>query len=423
MRIAIIGSGGREHALAWKLAQSPLAEAVWAGTHVAEAEPGLLVLPDFTGPEGCADFCRDNGIDFVVVGPEAPLVDGWADVLRGRDVVVFGPDRRGAMLEGSKVVAKEFMRRHGIPTADFVVCTDSAGVEAALDNFSGLPVVKFDGLAAGKGVAVPDSREEVLAFARGGFEAGHERILLEKRLEGSEVSLLGITDGRDVLLLPPCQDHKRLSEGDLGPNTGGMGAFTPVPGCDAAWRERMKKQVFEPFLAGIQAEGMDYRGVIYAGLMLTETGEMVLEFNCRFGDPETQPLMCAIEDDLLPVLFSAARGRLSPRLLEPDALTTRAALCVVLAASGYPAQVRSGDWIEGLETAGGPSGVKIFHAGTRRDGERFFTRGGRVLGVTGMGETLQEAASAAFGAVEGLHFPGMQFRRDIGAGAGARSES
>ncbi len=420
MQIVILGSGGREHALAWKIAQSPLAETVWAAAAVADAEEGLLVLPDFPDAAACASFCSEKGIDLVVIGPEAPLVGGWSDVLRAHGLAVFGPDARGAMLEGSKIAAKEFMRTWGIPTADFVVCGNLDEVRAGIARFPSPPVVKYDGLAAGKGVAVPATIDEAVAFAAEGFSRGRQtRILLEQRLSGPEVSLLAITDGKRVHLLPPSQDHKRLGEGDLGPNTGGMGAYTPVPGCDPAWISSMERLVFEPFLAGIAAEGIDYRGVIYAGLMLTGQGPSILEFNCRFGDPETQPLMCAIDGDMLPLLWSAAHGRLAVRPTD-----TQAALCVVLAAAGYPAAPVFGDPITGLAEARLVPNVKIFHAGTRREGDRtdggngrFVTRGGRVLGVTGVGETLSQAAAAAYGAIDKIHFPGMQYRRDIGARA------
>ena len=418
MQIVVLGSGGREHALAWKIAQSPLAEAVWAAGAVAAAEPGLNALPDFPDATAAAAFCIEKGVDLVVIGPEGPLVDGWSDVLRAAGLTVFGPEARAAMLEGSKVTAKEFMRKYGIPTANFVVCRNLDQVHAGLGRFDSPPVVKYDGLAAGKGVAVPDTIEEAVAFAAEGFLQGRQtRLLLEQRLSGPEVSLMAITDGKRVHLLPPCQDHKRLCEGDRGPNTGGMGAYTPVPGCDPAWLATMERIVFEPFLAGLAAEDLDYRGVIYAGLMLTEQGPSVLEFNCRFGDPETQPLLCALDDDLLPLLWSAAHGKLAVRPME-----TQAALCVVLAAAGYPASPVSGDEITGLAEARLVPNVKIFHAGTRReegphDGGRFLTRGGRVLGVTGVGETLSLAAAAAFSAVEKIHFPGMQYRRDIGARA------
>jgi phosphoribosylamine--glycine ligase len=413
MQIVVLGSGGREHALAWKLAQSPLAEAVWADEVVAAAEPGLRPLPVFPDAAACVSFCTSRSVDLVVIGPEAPLVDGVSDALRSAGLAVFGPDARGAMLEGSKVTAKEFMLKYGIPTADFVVCHDLDEVRAHVGDFGAPPVVKYDGLAAGKGVAVPDTLDEAVAFAADGFTRGRQtRILLERRLTGPEISLLAITDGRQVHLLPPCQDHKRIGEGDRGPNTGGMGAFTPVPGCDAAWLADVERVVFKPFLAGVAAEGIDYRGVIYAGLMLTEAGPSVLEFNVRFGDPETQPLMCALDGDLLPLLWSAARGRLVTRPME-----TQASLCVVLAAAGYPSSPVSGDVITGLEAARLMPDVKIFHAGTRRDGDRFLTRGGRVLGITGVGETLEQAAAAAYAAVDKIHFPGMQYRRDIGGRA------
>ncbi len=410
MRVAVIGSGGREHALAWKIAQSPICETVWAESPVADAEPGLSALPNLKEPGELADFCLARGVDLVVVGPEAPLAAGWADVLMERGLTVFGPTRRGALLESSKIAAKEFMQRHGIPTAAATVCESVDQAARELERFSTLPVIKYDGLAAGKGVALPRTRPEALDFIRGAFDAGAQsRILLEERLSGPEVSLLAVTDGREAVLLPPSQDHKRLLDGDEGPNTGGMGAYTPVPGCDAAWQMRLRELVIEPFLRGIQAEGIDYRGVIYAGLMLTPDGPRVLEFNCRFGDPETQPLMCAIEEDLLPVLFSAARGRLAPR-----EIPARAALCVVLASEGYPAAPRTGIPVEGLDAASQVENVKIFHAGTRRTPDGFVTRGGRVLGVTGVADTVADAARAAYDAAFRIHFAGVQMRRDIG---------
>ncbi len=410
MQVLVLGNGGREHALAWKIAQSPMAHAVFADATVCAAEPDLKQAPVFADVAACAAFCLEVGIDLVVVGPEAPLVAGWADALRADGFRVFGPGAAGARLEGSKIFAKEFMQRHGLPTAGFSVCTSMEEVQAALGSFSCLPVVKYDGLAAGKGVGVPESAEEALAFARDGFERGKQlKLLLEERLTGPEVSLLAITDGHDVQLLPPCQDHKRLLEGDGGPNTGGMGAYTPVPGTGDSWQSQMRKIVFEPFLAGLAADGIDYRGVIYAGLMLTESGPKVLEFNCRFGDPETQPLMCAIGEDILPLLFSAAVGKLARRELDACA-----SMCVVLAAAGYPVSPKSGDEITGLQRAAEISGVKVFHAGTKCVDGRFFTRGGRVLGVTGVGADLKQAAAAAYEAVGHIQFPGMQVRRDIG---------
>ncbi|MBU1068654.1 phosphoribosylamine--glycine ligase, partial [Myxococcota bacterium] len=325
MRIMVLGTGGREHALSWKIAQSPLAEGVWASSAVADAEPGLQPMPDFPDAASCAAFCSAQSIDLVVIGPEAPLVAGWSDILRAAGLAVFGPDARGARLEGSKIAAKEFMRKYGIPTADFVVCRNLEEVRAHAGRFRTVPVVKYDGLAAGKGVAVPSTLDEAIAFAAEGFSRGGQtNLLLEERLTGPEISLLAITDGRRVHLLPPSQDHKRLGEGDLGPNTGGMGAYTPVPGCDPARLAELERIVFEPFLAGVAAEGFDYRGLIYAGLMLTETGPSVLEFNCRFGDPETQPLMCAMDGDILPLLWSAAIGKLAARGMD-----TLASLCVV----------------------------------------------------------------------------------------------
>lgn len=410
MKVTVIGSGGREHALAWKLAQSPLCEALWAEAPVADAEPGVYTLPPVQGPEELAQFCRDHGMDLVVIGPEAPLAAGWADVLRERGVTVFGPSARGAQLESSKWFAKKFMQCNGIPTADFTVCESLSQVERELEHFPIVPVLKYDGLASGKGVAVPNTREEALSFARKIFEKGEStHLLLEERLFGEEVSLLAITDGTTVVILPPTRDHKRLHEGDKGPNTGGMGAFTPVDGCDFAWVKQIEELVFTPFLRGIHAEGIDYRGVIYAGLMLTNAGPRVLEFNCRLGDPETQPLMCAIEDDLLPLFFSAARGKLVHRTF-----STRAALCVVLASEGYPAAAQTGVSIEGLQEAAAMENVKIFHAGTRRVNHGFVTRGGRVLGVTGVGDTLKDASRAAYCAAEKIHFTGMHMRRDIG---------
>lgn len=413
MRILIVGSGGREHALAWRLAReghellaapgNPGLEAVAACERVAVDDlAGLVAL------------AKQRAVDLVVVGPEAPLVAGLADRLREAGVPVFGPSAAGAQLEGSKVFSKQLFARHGIRTAAFRVVKTAEEVEAAIGALGGELVVKADGLAAGKGVVVCDSAEEVRAAAAamlgGRFGAAGAQLVLEQKIAGREVSILAITDGKALEILAPAEDHKTIFDGDRGPNTGGMGTVSP------AWigeelLARVRTEILEPTVAGLAAEGIDYRGVLYAGLMIDGAGEpWLLEYNCRFGDPETQPVMARLVGELGEVLRGAALGAMPTGSLRWD---ERAAVCVVIAAAGYPEKARTGDVIRGAEGPW-PDDVTVFHAGTARVNGELVSAGGRVLGVTALGESIEAARQCAYTVADAIELPGKQLRRDIG---------
>jgi phosphoribosylamine---glycine ligase len=416
MKILVIGSGGREHALAWRLARDGHAVLAAPGNpgiaEVAACHP--VAVGDLAGLVGLAVAER---VDLVVVGPEAPLVAGLADQLRAAGVATFGPSAAGARLEGSKVFAKELFARHGIPTAEFAACATLAEAERAIDRLGGAVVVKADGLAAGKGVHVCADAGEARAAARALLEerrlgAAGARLLIERRLAGREVSILALTDGARLAVLAPAEDHKTIFDGDRGPNTGGMGTVSPAWVPDAVVA-RIVGEVLEPTVRGLAAEGIEYRGVLYAGLMIDEAGTpWTLEYNCRFGDPETQPVLARLRGDLGALLAGAAAGRLPDAGLAWD---ERAAVCVVLAAPGYPDAPRTGDPIEGLAAVAGDPDVVVFHAGTARRGDALVTAGGRVLGVTALGDGVEAARARAYQAVSRIHFDGMQYRRDIGA--------
>jgi len=417
MRILVVGSGGREDALAWKIAQSPLAESVF----VAPGNPGTArharnVAIAATDVDGIARWAKENAVDLVVVGPEAPLVAGVADRLAALGIAVFGPTAAAARLEGSKAFAKEVMERAGIPTAAHRVFESLEPALAYVREREGQVVIKADGLAAGKGVVVPGAVGEAEAALRSILldrvhgEAG-SRVLVEERLEGPEASVIALSDGERVLSLPAAQDHKRIFDGDRGPNTGGMGAFSPTPNVDARLLADVERSVLLPAVREMARRGTPFRGALYAGLMLTPRGPRVLEFNARFGDPETQPILMRLSGDLVPALLAAARGNLSGLGLEVDA---RASVGVVMAAEGYPGTVTKGDVIEGAEGPF-PEGVEVFQAATVRgpDG-RLRTAGGRVLTVCALGRDLDDAAARAYEAGARIRFRGGQFRRDIG---------
>jgi phosphoribosylamine--glycine ligase len=417
MRVLVVGSGGREHALAWKISRSPLVSGVWA----APGNPGIarLATPvalEADDVEGLARWARESGMDLVVVGPEAPLVRGLADRLAHDGIPVFGPSAAAAEIEGSKAFAKDVMQAAGIPTAEYGTFTEPEPALAWARARDGRVVVKADGLAAGKGVVVCgglDEAEEALRSilvdrVHGGAGA---RVVVEERLEGPEASCIGFTDGERVVLLAAAQDHKRIFDGDRGPNTGGMGAFSPTPNVTPAVEEMVQKDVLLPAVRELARRGRPFRGALYAGLMLTPRGPRVLEFNARLGDPETQPILHRMTSDIVPALLAAARGDLSGVTLAFD---DRAAVGVVLAAEGYPGQVTTGDPIDGLDGPF-PDDVQVFHAatGTGADG-RVVTRGGRVLTVSALGHGLDDAARRAYAAVDRIRFRGEQHRRDIG---------
>ena len=424
LRVLLVGGGGREHALAWKLSRSPRLGALYAApgnpgiASVAECVP--VRADDVSGIVALADRER---IDLTVVGPEGPLALGLADALEARARPVFGPSRAAAALESSKVFAKELFVRHGIPTARFGVFDDPAAARAFVVELGGRAVVKADGLAAGKGAVVcRDPAEAAQAIGdmleRRVFGDAGARVVIEELLEGEEVSVFALTDGRTVCPLASAQDHKAVFDGDRGPNTGGMGAYSPAPALDPSLARRITETVLVPTIRGMAAEGRPYRGVLFAGLMLTPAGLRVLEYNVRFGDPECQALMPRLADDLLPLCQAVAEGRGLP-----TSVTWRpeAAACVVLASGGYPGEYATGLPIEGIERAEARPGVTVFHAGTARRDGGLVTAGGRVLGVTALGADIPAAVAAAYAAAGEIRFDGAHYRRDIGHRALRRS--
>jgi len=420
MRVLVIGSGGREHALCWKLAQSPEIDELYC----APGNPGIAEVADLVAEgaddvQGLASFAADLKIDLTVVGPELPLTLGLADELARRGLRVFGPSREAARLEGSKVFAKELMGRCGVPTAEFEVAHDAAEARKAARRF-GLPVVlKADGLAAGKGVIIPETGEELdraLAafFEDRRFGASGDRVLVERFLTGEEVSFIALSDGERVLPLATSKDYKRIGEGDTGPNTGGMGAHSPSGVVSAELAAEILTTVIRPTVEGMAAESRPFRGVLYAGLILTAEGPRVLEYNVRLGDPEAQALLLRIEDDLLPVLAAGADGDFGAHRLR---FTRDAAACIVLASSGYPGKPVKGEAIRGIERARAHEGVEVFHAGTAwedRDGGTLVAAGGRVLDISARGEDLVTALRRAYAAAGEIEWPAKVFRRDVG---------
>lgn len=417
MRVLVIGSGGREHALAWRLVHEGHEVVVAPGSDGIGLDATCVSVDPSDAPAVVA-LARDRGVDLVVVGPEQPLVDGLADRLRDAGLAVVGPGAEAAELEGSKAAAKSFMQRHAIPTARHVVVREAAQIDAALAQFHAPPVVKASGLAAGKGVTVAttfdEARDALRACLHGSaFGDAGRTVVLEERLVGQEVSLFCLSDGEAAVTFLPAQDHKRIGDGDTGPNTGGMGAYAPAPIYDDAVAARVRTRIVEPTLAGLRAESRPMRGLLFVGLMIDPAGEpKVIEYNVRFGDPEVQPILWGLEAPLGEHLHAAARGG-----LEPGALPGRPAVTVVLASAGYPASSSRGDRIDGLDRAAARPDVKIFHAGTRRDGDGWVTAGGRVLGVCARGDDLRAALTAAYAAVDDIAFAGRQVRRDIGARA------
>ena len=419
-KVLVIGSGGREHALCWKLAASPqVAEVFCAPGNGGTGSVATNVAIAATDIDGLARFAREEQIALTVVGPEAPLVAGLADRFRAEGLAIFGPSAAAARLEGSKAFAKQFMARHGIPTAAYATFTE---VEPALAYVreQGAPiVVKASGLAAGKGVIVAETVAEGSAavraiLAEGAFGDAGAEVVIEECLVGEECSVIAITDADALFTLPAAQDHKRIGEGDTGPNTGGMGAYCPAPVFTPELAEQVEREVLRPVVDGMRADGTPFAGVVYAGLMISPDGPKVLEFNVRFGDPECQPLMASLEDDLYAVLAAAAAGELAGHTPHPR---PGAAITVVLAAGGYPRSYPKGDEITGIAAAEEDPNVVVFHAGTRFDGDRLVTHGGRVLGVTGLGATLAEAKERAYAACDRIDFAGKTLRRDIGARA------
>ena len=429
MNVLVVGSGGREHALAWKLAQSPRVAKVFVapGNAGTAADAQLSNVPIEAIPDLVA-FAQREGVGITVVGPEAPLAAGIVDAFKAAGLRIFGPTRAAAQLESSKDFAKAFMARHAIPTAGYRTFADADDAHAYVAAHGAPIVVKADGLAAGKGVVVAmheaDAHAAIDAMLGGGaLGAAGARVVVEDYLDGEEASFIVMADGVHALALASSQDHKRLADGDRGPNTGGMGAYSPAPVVTPTVHARIMREVIAPTIAGMAAEGMPYTGFLYAGVMIDAAGTpRVLEFNCRLGDPEAQPILVRLRSDLLVLIEHALAGTLDRVEAEWD---RRPALTVVLAAAGYPEKPRRGDAISGLEqlTAQAHPDVTVFHAGTASDGECVCVSGGRVLGVTALGDSLRQAQRAAYAAVSAIHFDGMHYRGDIGHRALARRTS
>ncbi len=418
MRILVLGSGGREHALVWKLRESQMTDEIYC----APGNPGIgqeaeCCAADLSNPAAMLELATELKADLTVVGPEAPLAAGVADVFEKAGLAIIGPARAAAQLESSKLFAKQFMRRHGVPTARFQSATNFDEAVAALRDFPAPVVVKADGLAAGKGVVVAKSREEAEQaldgfMRRGWLGSAGERVVIEEALTGEELSFIILTDGRSLLPMPPSQDHKALFDNDEGPNTGGMGAYSDDAILDEGLRAVIMRQIAAPTLNGLMAEGIPYRGFLYFGLMITAEGPQLLEYNVRMGDPEAQPLLMRLRSDFAELLSSTCDGTLAAR--DPH-WSPNPAVCVVLASRGYPAHPEAGKPITGYEAAETMGGVKVFHAGTTVEDHQLITSGGRVMGVTAGGEDLGAAIQRAYAGASKIAFDGMQYRRDIGA--------
>jgi phosphoribosylamine--glycine ligase len=412
MNVLLLGSGGREHALAWKLAQSPLLERLYA----APGNPGIAEHAEIVDiaigdHRAVIDFCLRHSIGFVVVGPEAPLVAGLGDNLRTMGIAVFGPNKVPAQLEGSKGFTKDLCAREKIPTAGYVRCESRDGALASLEDF-GLPVViKADGLAAGKGVTVAFTHEEAEGAVQDIFAGAGASVVIEEFLEGEEASLFVLTDGEALVSFGSAQDHKRVGDGDTGPNTGGMGAYSPAPVLTPELEAQAIDEIVRPTIEALARVGAPYSGVLYAGLMLTSTGPKLIEYNARFGDPECQVLMLRYQGDLLQLMLAVAKGELASQ--PAPVFADQTALTVVMAANGYPGTPETGGAIGGIDKAEA-TGAKVFHAGTRMEGDTLVSSGGRVLNVTALGDTVKQAQTAAYKAVDAIDFPTGFCRRDIG---------
>jgi phosphoribosylamine---glycine ligase len=420
MKVLVVGGGGREHALAWKIRRSPLVKELWvAPGNGGIAELARLVPIAADDVAGLVDFATEKKIDLTVVGPELPLTLGLVDELERRGLRAFGPRRDGAALEGSKAFTKRLLEKCGVASARFEVFSEAEPARAFVASSRMPIVVKADGLAAGKGVTIAATREEAFAaidqsLRERAFGDAGESVVIEEFLEGEEASFLALTDGETVLPLDSSQDHKRIFDGDRGPNTGGMGVYSPAPVVTRDVHGRVMRDVLEPVVAGLRAEGIRYQGILYAGLMIKDGVPRVLEFNARFGDPECQALLVRLESDIVEVMLAVAERRLAGNRLRWD---PRASVCVVLAAEGYPGKVAKGDEISGLDALRDWQRGVVFHAGTARRGEKLVTDGGRVLGVTALGASLREAVDEAYRGVDRIHWRGMQYRHDIGAKA------
>ncbi len=415
MKILIIGSGGREHTLAWKIAQNPeVTDLYVAPGNAGTAALGTNVKIASSDPEGLKNFVKENSVDLTLVGPEQPLVDGIVDAFQNENLSIFGPRQNAAQLEGSKAFAKEFMHRHDIPTAGYQTFSEYGKAVAYLQTLSSPLVVKASGLAAGKGVSICHTQEEAeqalreMMVDRKFGNAGNE-VVIEEYLEGEELSIIAITDGTSYKLLAPSQDHKPVYDGDEGPNTGGMGAYAPAPAATPELIRDVEEKIIVPTLQGMKSDQRPYMGFLYCGLILTETGPQVLEFNCRMGDPEAQVILPLLNSDLLDIIHAVMAGNLNH---VPVEIAEGFATCVVAASGGYPVSYEKGKEITGLEDVN-PGYCQIFHAGTATGEGRILTDGGRVLGVTCTGRTLQESIDRAYAELDKIHFEKMHFRTDI----------
>lgn len=421
MKVLVIGSGGREHALTWKIAKSPKVNRVYCApgnAGIGKIAECLPVSP--TDIQNLLSFAKQEEIGLTVVGPEGPLALGITDAFRAAGLRIFGPSKAAAQIEASKITAKRIMEKYGIPTAEAEVFTDATSAIKYIRKKGAPLVVKADGLAAGKGVIVAATEEEAIGavemmMKERLFGTAGERVIIEECLNGEEASFLIFTDGKGIVPMPLSKDHKRAYDGDRGPNTGGMGAYSPVPTVSRETYERIVKDIVIPTIQGLAREGIPYEGVLYTGLMMTPEGPKVLEFNCRFGDPEAQPLLMRLESDIVELFEAVIDKRIEKNNVK---WRHEAAVCVILASGGYPNQYQSGKVISGLEDAGAMEDVMVFHAGTALDGGHIVTAGGRVLGVTALGEDIGRAIHRAYEAAGKICFEGMHYRKDIGRGAG-----
>jgi phosphoribosylamine--glycine ligase len=426
MKVLIVGSGGREHALAWKVSQSDAVDEVIAapGNEGIAAEPKSRVAPlDPTNIVQVRDFALHEKVDLTIIGPEAPLVGGMADVLRASGLSVFGPSKTASTLEGSKAFAKDLMKKQGIPTARSQTFESYPEAQAHLRSYPGPVVLKADGLAAGKGVLVCNNRQEATEALNHimkdkAFGSAGDRVVIEDYLQGEEASFIAVTDGTNVLPLASSQDHKPVFDGGRGPNTGGMGAYSPAPVITAGLHDKIMDQVMIPTVEALRAQGSPYVGFLYAGLIIEGSDIKVLEFNCRLGDPEAQPLLYRMKSDLIPLLMAATRGELQGHSLEWEALDS---VCVVMASEGYPGAYEKNKPIDGIDEAESLGDVKVFHAGTSVANGQLVTAGGRVLGVTGRAPSISQAVSKAYAAVARISWEGVHFRKDIAHKALSRS--
>jgi phosphoribosylamine--glycine ligase len=417
MRVLVVGGGGREHALVWKIVQSPMVEQVYC----APGNAGIAILADCVdiGVTHLEDLCRfalDREIDLTVVGPELPLTLGIVDLFETRGLKAFGANQKASEIEGSKAFCKDLLKRHGIPTAEYAVFQDRTEAAAYIRSRNGATVVKASGLAAGKGVFVAQTEKEALEaldriMVEKAFGSAGDRVVVEACLKGEEASFLVFTDGETVLPMVSSQDHKRIFDNDQGPNTGGMGAYSPAPVITEKVHREIIERIMAPLVRAMATEGRPYQGVLYGGLMIDQGTPYVLEFNARFGDPEAQPILMRMKSDIVPLLMACSDGTLKGMDIEWD---DRAAVCVVMSSQGYPGAYQKGSVIDGLEAAASMDEVVVFHAGTARQGERIVTTGGRVLGVTALGQGIPQAIERAYQAVEKISWDGVHYRTDIG---------